>query len=136
MLPAPLPTRTLEDLTWGKLVYSRWIETVKQSFKIGDKVTLRMLPNVIGHEPFTYIVEYIQELHYDAEIDPVRKIPKALGLRVLGDRFSRGSTLIWRCPDDMRQLTEEEKKYDNNTTAQTEGSGPDPELLRSAYLRE
>jgi len=95
--------------TYTKVEYTRWIEEVKQKYKKGDFIAVRSSPIIMNMAPTcVYVVEDIQELHYEAEMDIMTKTPKALYVQILGTSYP-----TWRCPEDFRPLAESEKPYVN-----------------------
>lgn len=121
------------DRTWGKIQYSRWIETVKQTFKKGDYVTYKRFPNVLGHCPLPYYVVDIEEMHFYAELDKERDVPKALAVALVGS-----STPTYKTPDELRKLTSDEiavmqkdwaQTIITNDSPRTNEEFPEPEQL-------
>ena len=124
---------------WTKLTYSRWIEDVKLKFKKGDIVTLREIASVPGVVPFLYKIVEIQEIHYLAQLDSRKQIPRAIGCVIPGAVISM-DTVFWKTPDELRFVSPMESlKNADNTTTETQQS-PDEwessERLRLAYLGE
>lgn len=115
-LPAPASKTTVTPLhkTWPKLKYSMWIEEVKQKFKKGDWICRRHHPSILNYCPTAYEILDIQEIHYEVQMDPIRHIPKALYIKMLGTSYP-----TWGSPDDFRLLTEDERKYANTKPNQT-----------------
>lgn len=91
---------------WTKLTYTRWIEGVKEKFKVGDLVCWKGAPKYtnITQPPFYYIVEGFQEMFPYVTFNG-ENLPNALYLRVAE---ASNATPQWRVPDHMRHLTPEE----------------------------
>lgn len=108
--PASVDTSKLPVLTqrvapvmpWTKVVYSTWIEGIKNNYKVGDLVTsvhISVMPNVI---PFHYSVTYIEELHGHVKWDDHYHQPKCLHCKTL-----QGNQ-VELCPKFVRHLTQGE----------------------------
>ena len=89
--------------TWDKITYSKWIETVKEKYKIGDYLCLDhayVYPD--GRLPFWYELVGIEEIHFTAEWDYYHREPACLTVR------TESGMLLKKAPVAVRHLTEEE----------------------------
>ena len=89
---------------WDKITYSKWLETVRQTFNEGDKVTLAVCKPTINVNPPVYEIKYINELHYTANWDDHYGEPQCLHL------YSEYGLWMYRPPSSVRKLTQEEEE--------------------------
>jgi len=86
-----------------KLAYTKWVEEVKQEWKVGDLATLKpvvAMPNIL---PMYYRVTFIDELCHNVPYDYSTWEPLALTCVT-----SHGMHMC-KSPNVMRHLTEEEE---------------------------
>jgi len=95
------------NLPMDKVAYSRWIETVRQEFKVNDLVTLNHIAVVPGNVPFHYRVAYINELFSTVSYDLDVKEYRCIACETLDKVY------IDKCPAVLRKLTPEELRCVN-----------------------
>ena len=87
----------------GKIEYSRWIEGVKERFKVGQKVALAVIPPKEHIKPWILTISYIEEDHNQVRWDNSAYQPAAITL------MTETGVCDHRAPSTLRPLTEEEE---------------------------
>jgi len=124
------PVQTVTRPTWDKIIYSRWIESIKAEFIKGQYLALSSVPAKTGELPYLYILEDITEIHHMAPIDEDQGIFQPKCLVVKCPKFGRHEkdkaeefVIIHMAPKRVRHLTLEESHLVNLRNQQAKENG-------------
>lgn len=103
-------------MPWTKVEYSKWIEGIRNIYKVGDLITSTHIAVRENTIPFHYHVTYIEELHSHVDWDDHFQQPKCLHCKTLQ------GTQAELAPKYVRHLTEGEKELVNLSNRKHQGT--------------
>jgi hypothetical protein len=102
---------------WTKVEFITWFENnVRGKFKQGDLITWKHTPELPNVVPYIFDIVYINELHYNVDMDKLTNEPCVLHCK------STSKAISYRCPAEMRLLTEKELALVNLQNTKAQGS--------------
>lgn len=111
-----LNQRVAPVMPWTKLEYTKWIEGIKNNYKVGDLVTSIHIGVMTNTVPFHYSITYIEELHSHVQWDDHYHQPKCLHCKTLQGNQAE------LAPKYVRHLTEGEIALVNLSRSKHQGT--------------